>query len=238
MPDGPLSPIAVVELASQGRLIAAAVFIGVFAFVCFVAWLLLRTVTRGDAATWELNFTQQLPVSKPTFERIAHFSQRAVARPEVSSETCARLDNLQDVRNTLASGYRAAMVLIGLGGVAAAVALVRQSDSANMLGLPAGIILLLSLGALLSGLVPSRVVTPSKPLDPALFKNVRVEVVQNQPLTISLGEPEMANALAMRRQGASLDAIARSVYPPYDGLSRVERAAVQQGLAESLRRAE
>jgi hypothetical protein len=240
MTDGPLSTIAVVELASQGGLLAAVVFIIVFAVVCVVAWLLLRTARPGarDAPTWELNFTHQLPVSKPTFERIAHVSQRAVARPRVSPETRARLDSLQDVRNTLASAYRAAMLLIGLGGVAAAVALFRQSDSANMLGLPAGIVLLLSLGALLAGLFPSRTATPIEPLDTSLFENVRVEVIQKQPLTLSLGEPEMAKALAMHRQGASLDAIARSVHPQYDGLSSVEQAAVQQGLAEALRRAE
>lgn len=240
MTEDSTSVFAVVELGSQVGLIAAAVFVAVFGIVCVVAWLLLRTARPGPrgATNWEFNLTHQLPVSKPTFERLAHVAERAFERPEIAPETRAGMESLKDVRNTLASGYQVTLILIGLGGVAAAIALFKQADPANMLGLPAGIILLLSLGALLSGLIPSRTVKPIEPLDRSLFKNVRVEVVSNQPLTIALGESEMARALAMLRQGASPDAIARSVYPQYDALGDREKTAVQQLLSEALRRAE
>jgi hypothetical protein len=231
------SIFAVVELASLTGLVAAAVFLVVFAIVCIVAWWLLRMLRPGSPGptTWELNFTHQLPVSGSTAGRIADITERAMRRPDIAPETRARLDALRETRQTVASFYRSALTLIGLAGAAAAVALFTQADSANMLGLPAAIILLLSLGALLKGVIPSRTVKPLASLDPSLFRNVHVEVASNQPLTINLGESDMAKAMAMLREGASPDAIARALHPQYDALGNLEKRAVEQALSQALR---
>jgi hypothetical protein len=186
-----VSVIAVVEIDPVAGLVALAV-LGVMIVVVGVgAWWLLRHLRPGrDGTSWQLNATTRLPVSKPTLDRVASLADKTLAKPEVPPKTRALFDQLTSSRNTFAVVYRTILILAGLLGVAGAIGLFRQADSANMLGLPASIILLVSLGALLSGLIPSRTVKPIEPLDPALFKNVHVNV-STERITIDQDEARL-----------------------------------------------
>lgn len=225
--------LAAVELALSAGLIAAAVFVLVFAIVCVAAWFLIRLLpsSRGPASL-DATFTRQVSMSGPAAERLASITETAMRRPDITPETRERLDALRETRDRLASFYRRALMFLGLAGVAAAAALFWQADSANMLGLPAAIILLFGLGALLKGLFPDPALRPRGSSRPG---NFRVELTSGQPLRLALGEPELAKAAAMLREGASPDAIARAVHPAYDTLAPHEKRALEQALSQLLR---
>ena len=233
MPDFPL--LAVVELGAGAAALLLAAFVLVLAAVCAGVWFLSRGTPGPKGTTeWRANLSQQLPVSKPTFDRLADLTERAVRPPALAPETRAAIDSLGTLRKPLAVVYRGGLIVLGLGGLVLAFVLFRGADSANMQGLPAAIILLLSLGALGSGLIPNRTIDPVEPLDPDLFKNVHVQV-SKQPLTVHLSPFELTRAKEMLRRGVPLDDIARAVHADYDTLEDVEKHAVQQMLAEALK---
>ena len=233
MPDLPF--VAVVEIGAGAAVLVLAVFILAVVGACAVLWFLSRG-TPGPRGTtqWRFDVTQELPVSKPTFDRLADLTERAMTPPALAPGTRAAIDGLGPLRKTLARIYRVALILIGLGGLGLSFVLFRGADSANMQGLPASIILLFSLGAIGSGLIPNRTVDPVEPLDPELFRNIHV-LVSRDPLTVRLSQFELAKAKDMLRQGAALDDIARAVYAAYDTLGDSEKRAVQQTLAEALK---
>jgi hypothetical protein len=227
---------AVVEIGSQWVVLVLAVFVITFAVVAGALLWVLRRGKSGpqDTTTWQFDTTGRLPVGKRTFDNLAGLTEELVAPPAVSPETRQFVESLKPVRDTLATSIRVILIAAGLGGIAIAIALFRQADSSNMMGLPAGIVLLISLGALLSGLIPSRTIDPVKPLDRELLQKIRVQV-SKQPLTINLTSSDLAKAAEIMRQGASLEEVARSIYPDYDALGRIERAAVQQALAQAVK---
>jgi hypothetical protein len=232
MPVFPL--IAVVEIGPG----AAAILLAVVALIAVglggAFWLLSRG-RRGPHGTteWRFDFAGELPVGKPALDRLATLTEAALAPPALAPETRAAVDSLGSLRRTLAGIYRAALIVGGIGGLVLAFVLFRGADAANMQGLPAAIVLLLSLGALFSGLIPSRTVDPVTPVDPDLFKNISVQV-SRQPLTVHLSQFELIRAKEMLRQGATLDAIARAVVAEYDRLGGPEKHAIQQTLAKAL----
>jgi len=229
--------IGVVEISSEVGLVAAGVFVIVFVIVCAVAYWIVRKGTPGPQGTtaWQFNMTRQLPVSKPAFDRVAHLTAKAIAPPTISPEKRLMIENLAPVRNALAVFYRVTMVVSGLCVIGGSIVLFRQADSGNMLGLPAAIILLLGLGALLSGLNPNRTIDPVAPLDRELFKNIHVHV-SNQPLTIDLNRFDLMKAGEMFRQGSSPSEVARAVYPHYNELSDTDKGVVEEALAQWLNR--
>ena len=100
--------------------------------------------------------------------------------------------------------------------------------------LPSALILLLSLGALLNGLAPSRTVDPIEPIDRELLDRIQVRV-SAEPLSIRLSEEDVSRARNMRDAGTSLDAIARVVYRDYVLLEEFEREAIRSALEQALR---
>jgi hypothetical protein len=125
------------------------------------------------------------------------------------------------------------MVAIGVLGIGLSIVLFRQADSANMIAVPAAIILLLSLGALGNGLIPGPSIVPIEPIDPQLLEKVQVRV-SREPLTVKVGDREMREAIDMVRRGASLDDAARVVHSGYDGLSNFEKSALRNALEQAL----
>jgi hypothetical protein len=156
--------VAIVEIDSGPLvLIISCVFIVAFIVVCAIAYLLLAKGQSTESA-WHLQFRGRVPVSKPTFERIATATAAAMRTPDVSATTRARLDALAGTRRTFVVVYRTVMIAVGLVGLTGAALLLRSHTPANMNGLPGGIILLLSLGALLNGLIPGPSIKPEEPL--------------------------------------------------------------------------
>ena len=202
----PVSVIAVVEIDPVAGLVALAVFAVVVVVLGVGAWWLLRNLRASprEGRSWQLNVTSRLPVSKGTFDRVTRLTEQRLAKPEVTPETRAFVDRLADTRDAIAVVNRAILILVGLLGVAGAIGLFRQADSANMLGLPASIILLVSLGALLSGLIPSRTVKPIEPLDPALFKNVDVNV-STERITIDQDEARLERSTTRPPDGNTVE---------------------------------
>jgi hypothetical protein len=227
--------VAVVEIGGRAAAIVGAVFLGTFAIVCVVGWSFLRSGSSGPRGTktWSLDLTRQITVSKPTFDRVASFTQKALSRPTLTPEKRAALDRLGEVRDVLGGFLRTVMIVAGLVGIAGAVALGRQADDGNMLLLPAGIVLLFSLGAILQGLVPSWRTGSSEPLDTSLFDEIDIQVSQN-PITINLDETNLSKATEMLRDGASPDEVARAIHPGYDELDDFEKTLVKESLARAL----
>jgi hypothetical protein len=233
----PLNPplVAVVEIGSTAGVLAFAVFVITFVIVCAVFWLFRqgKAGPRG-ATTWRVDATRQLPVEKPTFDALASLTEEALASRPVTPAAREAAQSLGRVRDTVARLYRITMTLVGVCGIAFSIVLFRQADSGNMLGLPAGIVLLLSLGALGSGLIPSRTVDPVAPIDPELFKNIHVHA-STQPMEIRLDRVDLIRASEMLRAGASPADVARAIHPDYDTLQEFEKTAVQHAIAAAAR---
>ena len=132
------------------------------------------------------------------------------------------------------------MIAVGLVGLIGAALLLRSHTPANMNGLPGGIILLLSLGALLNGLIPGPSIKPVEPLDKDLRDQIRnkikVQVTTAEPLTVALNENQLRRAAEMVRQGVSPEEAARAVAAAYDSLSEADQQAIAAAVAHYLRR--
>lgn len=145
---------AVVEIGSDlsGLLLLGGVFIATFILVLAAYWLIVRSKPGPQGTTtWQLDMSSRLPVSKATFDQIASTTAKALSRPKITPETRTFLRRLDHARGALAGVYRIAriaMIAMGLFGVGVSVWMFRQADSGNMMGLPAAIILLISLGAI------------------------------------------------------------------------------------------
>lgn len=237
----PTPLFAVVEIGDDPTmLLVAGVFVVTFVAVCAVAFFLLakrRPTGGGPATTWKFEVQGRLPVSKETFERIADVTAAAVETPEVSEASRAYFDRLDQARGVFVSVYRILFITVGLAGLVGGVLLLRSHTPANMLGLPGGIVVLLSLGALLKGLVPGPSVMPIEPLGQGLVdqmrEKIKVQVLTPEPLTVRLGEPEVRKAGEMLRQGAAIADVVRAVYPAYDGLSDFEKRAIESAIREA-----
>lgn len=234
------SLLAIVEIGDDPiLLVIGGVFILAFMLVCAVAYLLLA---RGDSrqSGWHLHFQSRLPVSQRTFEHIANATAAAIAKPEISAARRAQLDELGGKRGAFVVFYRTVMIASGLVALTAAVSLLRSHTPANMNGLPGGIVLLISLGLLMNGLIPGPSIVPVvDPLNADLvnqIKNkIKLQVSTAEPLTVALNESQMRLGAEMLRQGVSLADVARAVYANYDGLSETDKRSIEVAVAQCLR---
>jgi hypothetical protein len=230
---------AVVEIGGVPMLLLiAGVFIVTFVGVCAAAYLLLvKRRTDGTATTWKVQLQSGLPVSKRTFEWISRGTAAAMARPQISAATRAQLEQLGQVRAVFVPIYRVLMIVVGLAGLTAGILLLRSHTPANMLGLPAAIVLLLSLGALLKGLVPGPSIVPMDPLDPALLdqfkEKINVQVITSPPLTVRLSTSDIRQAADMLRRGVPIADAARAVHPGYADLSEMDKRSVEVAIAQA-----
>jgi hypothetical protein len=229
--------LAVVEISDSPAMLAVVVSIAaLFAVLAIFAliWLIRNARSGADGSTtWQVNLARPIEVEKPTFDRIVDLTQRAVERPVVTPETREFVEHLGQTRNALAIVVRVGLILGGLLGIALSIVLFRQADSANMMGLPAGIILLVSLGTLLSGIIPSSTIKPTlEPLDPGLLDKFDVQV-RTQPLTVNLSQFDVMKMNEMVRGGSSMEEVARAIYPGYDRLSETDKSAIRHALAEA-----
>ena len=221
-------------------LIIAAAFVTSFLVVCAVAYLLMTRRAGGPprTSTWQFSFGGRLPVSKRTFDFVSRQAATAMSPPEVSTETRATLEGLARLRGIFAGVYRATMLIVGLIGLVGAAALFHTHTPGNMHGLPGAIILLLALGALLSGLIPPRSVAPDmEPIDRRLLDRIKVMVTTSEPRTISLSHSDLERAAALLRQGRSIRDAARAAYPDYEALDETEKRAVESMLAQAIDKA-
>jgi hypothetical protein len=233
------------------ELVVAAVFVTTFAIVGAVAYLLLfrgtttdRETTAGTAdragrlpgagSTWSFEINGRLPMSRETSDRIVDAVGDAFRPPELSARQLQNVEPLAVIRGVAVKVYRGFFITVGLIGLIAAAFLFRAHTPANMIGLPAGIVLLLSLGALLNGLVPSRSVTGwTESLDfRPLLKKIHVDVHHAEPLRLSLTEAQSQRAIDLIRQGLPLSEAARTVYPDFDRLDAFARQAIESALQE------
>jgi hypothetical protein len=231
----PSVPLAVVEIEGTTALVVLAVFLVSFVLVCLVAYWLVASAKRGTDGTrsWNIDIAGRLPVSKATFERVADLTEAAVSRPELTPEKEAFLADLAESRKTALGAYRLGLIAVGLLGVIVAILWFRDASSANMLGLPAAIVMLLSLGAILEGLLP-RGAKHIEPIDPRLLDKIEVQV-SKEPMTVRLDSTDIRKAADILRQGGSPDEAARAVYPEYDALCAFERTAVREAIADAVR---
>src|SRR5688500_8365817 len=185
-------------------------------------------------------FRGRLPVSKPTFERMTAATAAAMRVPDVSATTRARLDTLAGLRKTFVAVYRTVMIAVGLAGLMGAVFLLRSHTPGNMNGLPGGIILLLSLGALLNGLIPGPSIKPVELLDKDLRdqnrNKINVQVTPGAPLTRAVTESQLGRAAEMIRQCVSPEDAARAVVAANGSLSEADQQAIAAAVAHFLRR--
>jgi hypothetical protein len=235
-----LNVLALVEIGTdRSLLIVSLVFVITFVVVVMIAYLLLVKGRATDAG-WRFELQTRLPVSKPTFDRIANATVAGMRPPKLTAATRQRLDSLTGTRRHFVTTYRVVMLLIGVAGLAGAVALLRSHTPANMNGLPGGIVLLLSLGALLNGLIPPRSVVPIEPLSGDSLREIKnkfdIQVVTSEPLRVELNESQMQLGAEMHRQGAPPVEIARAVYARYDTLSDSEKRAVEEMIVHAARR--
>jgi hypothetical protein len=107
-----------------------------------------------------------------------------------------------------------------------------------MNGLPGGIFVLLSLGALLNGVMPGPSIKPSVgPLEPALREQLKEKInvqVMTSPLRVTLSESDMQLAIEMHRRGAPIADVAHAVHPGYKALSEVDRQSVESAIAHAV----
>ncbi len=233
---------AVVDIAADPMLLLiGGVFIATFVAVCAVAYLIAQRRSKTPAGTWTFQLHSRLPVSNTTFERLSRAAATATERPDISPATRAQLDQLGQLRSGFVSIYRVLMIFVGLAGLTAGALLLRSHTPANMNGLPGGIIVLLSLGALLSGLIPGPSIKPSvEPLEPALRdqlkQKMKLQVITSPPLRVTLSESDMQRAVEMRRQGVPIAEVAHAVYPGYTGLGEADRQFVESAIAQAVQR--
>jgi hypothetical protein len=220
-------------------LLSAGVFIVTFVAVGTIAYLLIgNRRSDGPATTWKFQLQRRLPVSKRTFELISRVTHAGMERPSISPETRVQLDRLDQVRGVFVSIYRVLMIGVGLVGLTGGVLLLRSHTPGNMNGLPGAIILLLSLGALLKGVVPDPSIRPSvQPLEPALLeqfkRKINVQVSTLQPLRVTLSEVDMRLAAEMLHRGVPIADVARAVHAGYEGLSDHDRRSVESVIAQA-----
>ena len=143
-----VKPVFLVDIGGDPiLLLIAVVFVVTFLTVCAVAWVMLaKRDTNGQSTTRKFQLRSHLPVSKPTFERIADGTAAALARPQITESTRARLNQLERARGVFVSVYRVLFIGVGLAGLIGGMLLLKSHTPANMFGLPGGIIVLLSLG--------------------------------------------------------------------------------------------
>ena len=226
-----------VEIADNPMmLLVIGVFLLTFVAVCVIGFVMFSRGRReGTATTWRMDFGARVPVSPATFERLADETRAAVAIPEVAPETRATLNSLRSLRRGLVIGYRTGWIVLGLGGLVGGLLLLRSHTPANMQGLPGAIIILLSLGALLNGLVPSRTVDPGEPLPAETLRQmrekIRVEVTSPAVTHVQLGETELKRIADMVRAGSPMSDALRAVYPSFDGLSKAEQQWLESTVA-------
>jgi hypothetical protein len=220
---------AVVEIEGTAGLIVLAVFAIVFGLVVFLAWMILRNVTASrfkDPATWRFSTNVPLPLSKAAFDRVARAAPKAMSRPSLTPGQQQFVTGLATTRKKLASGVRLAFIVAGIAGIGLSIAIYRDYRDDEMILLPVGIIFLLSLGALLNGIVPSRVVDPIEPIDPESFRNVHVHV-GTPSLSVQLDEATTRKAIELLERGLSPESVARQVTTGYERLSEAEQQQVQ-----------
>ena len=108
-----------------------------------------------------------------------------------------------------------------------------------MNGLPGAIVLLLALGALLTGLVPGPAVRPVEPLDPELLRQMRekisVRAITAEPIAVKLGEADVRRVSEMLRRGSSPGDALRAVYPDFDALGDSERRWLESTISNYVR---
>lgn len=232
----PKPVFGVVEIADDPAmlLLIGGIFIATFLAAGAIAWIVLaKARSGGDATTWKVDLQGTLPVSKQTFDRIAEAAAASLERPRVGDATRAHLDQLARTRGLFASAYRIIMVGVGLAGLAGGILLLRSHTPANMNGLPGGIVVLLSVGALLKGLAPGPSVVPMEPLDrasrAAMKEKIQVKV-STQPLTVRLSESDLHDAGEMLRLGVPIAEAVRAVYPQYDSLDELDRRALESAI--------
>ena len=229
----------VVEIGDNPMLLLiAGVFVVTFITVCAVAYVLLaKRRTDGPGSTWKFDIQSRVPVSKHTFERIAHGAAAAAARPQISEATRAQLNQLDRARGVFVAVYRVLFIGVGLAGLTAGILLLRSHTSGNMHGLPGAIIVLLSLGALLKGIVPGPSVAPMEPLDQVhleqLKEKINAQVLTSEPLTVRLSAPEIQAASEMLRRGVPISDVLRTVYRGYTDLSESDRRALEFALRQA-----
>jgi hypothetical protein len=232
------APLAVVEIDSEWALLvlAAAVFLVVLAAVLAVAYLLVRAKKRpgpGPTSTFEVNLGGRLPVSKTTFDRLEKVTVAAFSKPEVTPEKRAYLDRLSRSRAIALKMYRILMLVAGLIGMAVAVALWRDATPGNMQLLPASIILLLSVAALLNAWFPSRSLRAPEPFEPGLLDRINVQVLRPQPTTLTISEADVERYAQFTRQGLSPEEAAQAAYSDFERLDEAEKQALLLGLEKS-----
>lgn len=236
------APLAVVEIESEWALLvlAAAVFLVVLAVVLAVAYLFMhvkRKPGHGGTSTFEVNLGGRVPVSKTTFDRLEKVTVAAFSRPEVTPEKRAYLDRLSRLRASALKMSRILLLFAGLGGLVIAVALWRDATTANMQLLPASIILLLSVGALLSAWVPSRSLGSSERIEPGLLERINVQVLRPEPTTLTLTEADIERFVQFTRQGLSPERAAQAAYPDFERLDEAEKQTLLLGLEKSVKAA-
>ena len=223
---------AVVEIEGTAGLIVLAVFAIVFGLVAFLAWMILRNVTASrvkDPATWRLSTNVPLPLSKAAFDRVARAAPKAISRPPLTTDQQQFVTGLATTRKKLASGVRLVFVIAGIAGIGLSIAIYRDYRDDEMILLPVGIIFLVSLGVLLNGIVPSRVLDPIEPIDPESFRNMHVHV-GTPSLSVQLDEATTRNAIELLERGLSPESVAREVTTGYERLSEAEQQQVQRAI--------
>ena len=223
------SLIAVVQIDGIAAVIVLAVFALVFTLVAVLAWLIVRNMTANrsaDRATWRFSTNIPLPRSRTTVDRLV---RQMRSRPSLTSEQQQFVTGLATTRKKLASGIRLALIVAGLGGIALSIAIYRDYRDEEMILLPVGIIFLLSLGVLMSGIVPSRVIDPIAPIDPGLFRNVHINV-DAPSLKVQLDDATTRKAIELLERGLGPESVAREVTTGYERLSEAEKHEVQQAI--------
>ena len=229
--------LAVVEIGADtpGLWLVAGVVLVVLAAIVVVAYVLARSISirRATGSTVEIGVSGRLPVSKDTFDRVTRAVTTVTAVPEMTPARKGLVDTLDRSRAGVMWVYRVLMATVGLTGVAFALVLYRDATPANMQLLPAGIALLLSLGALLEAAIPKYWRPASAPIDPALLDKIDLRVTRETPRSLTLDEADIERARLALRQGQPLDQAARAAYPAYDTLSEFEREALRHALEQS-----
>ena len=221
-------------------ILVGGVFVVTFVLVCAVAYVVLRRWSADSSrpSTWHFSLGKRLPVSKRTFDFVSRQAAAAISTPEVSPEIRGRLEGLARLRRTFVAVFRVIMIAVGLIGLAGAAALFQTHTPGNMHGLPAAIILLLALGALLSGLIPPPSVAPDmQPIDRRLLEKIKVRVTTSEPRSISLTAADLKRAAALVRQGRDISDAARAAYSDYDALDELEKRAMESMLARAIEKA-
>jgi hypothetical protein len=225
--------VSVVEIDGTAGVIVLAVFVSVFLVVAGLAWLIVRNTTIStDKSTpgWRLSTNIPLPVSRPAaFDRLTDAMAKGASRPSLASAQRRFMAGLSNTRKKLATGHRLGLIVAGIGGIVLSMAIYRDYRDDEMILLPVAIIFLVSLGVLLSGVIPSRTVDPIEPIDPALLNNLQLNV-STEPLTIQFDDEFAKRAMDMLSSGISPEEVTRQIAPG-DGLDERTRQQVERAIA-------